>query len=80
MTSEQFVIWLKGFTEACNDFTATPEQWDRIKEELGNVNDNRSVSIGVGATGVLNITGRTDVTSLPKGTNITYTTKQQLND
>jgi hypothetical protein len=80
MTSSEFVIWLKGFTEACNDFTATPEQWDRIKEVLDEVSDNKGVSIGTGATGVLNISGRTDVTSLPKGTNITYTTKQQLND
>lgn len=39
MTSKEFVIWLKGFTEACNDFTATPKQWDRIKEELDKVND-----------------------------------------
>lgn len=80
MTSSEFVIWLKGFTEACNDFTATPEQWDRIKEVLDEVSDNKGVSIGVGGTGILNISGRTDVTSLPKGTNVTYTTKQQLND
>jgi hypothetical protein len=39
MTSRDFVIWLKGFTEACNDYTATPKQWDRIKEILENVED-----------------------------------------
>jgi hypothetical protein len=39
MTSRDFVIWLKGFTEACNDYTATPKQWDRIKEVLENVED-----------------------------------------
>ena len=39
MTSKEFVIWLKGFTEACNDFTATPKQWDRIKEVLDEVED-----------------------------------------
>ena len=39
MTSRDFVIWLKGFTEACNDFTATPKQWDRIKEVLEDVED-----------------------------------------
>ena len=39
MTSRDFVIWLKGFTEACNDFTATPKQWDRIKEVLDEVED-----------------------------------------
>jgi hypothetical protein len=39
MTSSEFVIWLKGFTEACNDFTATPKQWDRIKDVLNDVQD-----------------------------------------
>ena len=39
MDSKSFVIWLKGFTEACNDYTATPKQWDRIKEVLEDVED-----------------------------------------
>ena len=39
MTSYEFVIWLKGFTEACSDYTATPKQWDRIKEVLNEVED-----------------------------------------
>jgi hypothetical protein len=77
MTSDQFVIWFKGFIEACNDFAPTPKQWDSIKDKLDKVSISEGVSL---ATGVLNISGRTDVTSIPKGTNITYTTKQQLND
>lgn len=39
MTSPEFVIWLKGFMEACNDYTATPKQWDRIREVLYEVED-----------------------------------------
>ena len=39
MTSRDFTIWLKGFMEACNDYTATPKQWDRIKEVLEDVED-----------------------------------------
>lgn len=39
MTPRDFSIWLKGFMAACNDFTATPAQWDKIKEELGQVQD-----------------------------------------
>ncbi len=39
MTSQEFVIWMKGFMEACNDFTATPKQWDRIREVLYEVQD-----------------------------------------
>jgi hypothetical protein len=77
MTSNEFVIWFKGFVEACNDYAPTPKQWDSIKEELEKVSINERASL---ATGVLNVSGRTDVTSIPKGTNITYTTKQQLND
>jgi len=82
MTSSEFVIWLKGFVEACNEFAPTPKQWDSIKEELGKVSDNKGVSIGIGGTGFINTgTTRYDLTNLPSGTNITYTTsKQQLND
>lgn len=39
MTSAEFVVWMKGFMAACNDFTATPKQWDKIKEVLENVQD-----------------------------------------
>jgi hypothetical protein len=40
MTSKDFVIWLKGFSEACHEFHPTPKQWDRIKEVLEEVDDN----------------------------------------
>ena len=39
MTSKEFVIWLKGFTEGVHDFNITPKQWDLLKEELARVND-----------------------------------------
>jgi hypothetical protein len=38
MTPNEFVIWLKGFTQAANNFTLTPKQWDDIKEQLDKVN------------------------------------------
>jgi hypothetical protein len=50
MTSRDFVIWLRGFTEACNDFTATPKQWDRIKEVLEDVeeyDDNPGIDVEI---------------------------------
>jgi hypothetical protein len=37
MTPNEFVIWLKGFTQAANNFTCTPKQWDDIKEQLDKV-------------------------------------------
>ena len=40
MTSNEFVIWLRGFTTACNDYSPTPKQWDIIKETLDKVEDN----------------------------------------
>ena len=113
MTANEFVIWLKGFTEACNDLTATPKQWDRIKEVLDEVEDDQDIDeevddyrsntnpyppngtypgylyrdqiIGTISTQGADITftsssSNTSITYFPTNSNITYTTKQQLND
>jgi hypothetical protein len=40
MTSQEFVIWLKGFTEGVHEFNVTPKQWDILKERLSEVEDN----------------------------------------
>jgi hypothetical protein len=37
MTSNEFVIWLKGFAQAASNFTLTPKQWDDIREKLDKV-------------------------------------------
>jgi ribose 5-phosphate isomerase RpiB len=37
MTEKQFVVWLKGFTEACHHLNTTPAQWDKIVETLKTV-------------------------------------------
>ena len=37
MTPNEFVIWLKGFAQAANNFTLTPKQWDDVKEKLDKV-------------------------------------------
>lgn len=39
MTSKEFVIWLKGFTEGVHEYNVTPKQWDILKEKLETVND-----------------------------------------
>lgn len=81
MTEHEFIMWLKGFMEACNDFAPTPAQWDRIKEELGKLHKPISITTGTSGTTVFSSTPRWDLTNVPHGTNITYTTtKQQLND
>ena len=40
MNSADFVIWLKGFVSASNNYNLTPAGWDTLKEELSKVNDN----------------------------------------
>jgi hypothetical protein len=54
MTSKEFVIWLKGFTEGVHEFNITPKQWDYLKEKLAEVNDG--TPIGEGGWGTPNIT------------------------
>lgn len=37
MTPKEFVIWMKGFVKAANNFTLTPKQWDDLKDKLSDV-------------------------------------------
>jgi hypothetical protein len=37
MKSDEFVIWLRGFTQACHHLTATPAQWEKIIQTLETV-------------------------------------------
>lgn len=34
MTPEEFIIWLRGFAEAANEYNVTPKQWSIVKEKL----------------------------------------------
>ena len=40
MTSKEFVIWLKGFTDGVHEYNVTPKQWDHLKEVLEKVDDS----------------------------------------
>jgi len=40
MTSKEFIIWLKGFTEGVHEYNITPKQWDLLKEKLAEVDNN----------------------------------------
>jgi hypothetical protein len=44
MTSKEFVLWLKGFTEGVHEFNITPKQWDTLKEKLAEVKDDNTLS------------------------------------
>jgi len=40
MTSQEFITWLKGFTEGVHEYNVTPKQWDLLKSKLEEVDDN----------------------------------------
>jgi hypothetical protein len=73
MTSKEFIIWLKGFTEGVHDFNITPKQWDLLKEKLAEVNDQPySISVGTGGFGT---------PTFATGSNwVFYNTTQNLNN
>jgi hypothetical protein len=47
MTSKEFVLWLKGFTEGAHEFNVTPKQWDILKEKLAEVKDEPTESFPI---------------------------------
>jgi hypothetical protein len=56
MTSKEFVLWLKGFTDGVHEFNITPKQWDILKEKLAEVKDEEKIGtpIGIGGWGTPN--------------------------
>ena len=48
MTSKEFVIWFKGFTEGVHEFAITPKQWDYLKEKLAEVKDEETMGTPIG--------------------------------
>ena len=41
MTSNEFVVWLKGFVAASNNYNLTPVAWDELKMKLNEVDNNK---------------------------------------
>jgi len=48
MTSNEFVLWLKGFTEGVHEFNITPKQWDILKDKLAEVKDEQPIGFPFG--------------------------------
>lgn len=48
MTSKEFVLWLKGFTEGVHEYAITPKQWDYLKEKLAEVSDETPIGFPFG--------------------------------
>jgi hypothetical protein len=42
MSDEQFVIWLRGFSEAVRT-TPSVDQWERVKEKLSSVQEHAPI-------------------------------------
>ena len=69
MTSKNFIIWLKGFTEGVHQYNITPVQWETLKEQLAKVDDN-TIPMG----GVITDHNTFKITTHPGYGCITYTT------
>jgi hypothetical protein len=55
MTSKEFVLWLKGFTEGVHEFNITPKQWDLLKDKLAEVKDEEPlIATAIGGWGTPN--------------------------
>jgi hypothetical protein len=48
MTSKEFILWLKGFSEGVHEYNITPKQWDIVKEKLAEVKDEPTPSFPFG--------------------------------
>jgi hypothetical protein len=48
MTSKEFILWLKGFSEGVHEYNITPKQWDIVKEKLAEVKDEPTPSLPFG--------------------------------
>jgi hypothetical protein len=48
MTSKEFILWLKGFTEGVHEFNITPKQWDLLKDKLAEVKDETPIGFPFG--------------------------------
>ena len=69
MTSDNFILWLRGFASAVGDDYPTSIQWDIIKEQLDRVKNTNfggyTISTNMGGvygTTTTTLEGRTDVT------------------
>lgn len=56
MTSKEFILWLKGFSEGVHEYNITPKQWDIVKEKLAEVKDEPTQSIPFGVPNTSPIT------------------------
>lgn len=66
----EFVLWLKGLIAGAPKYQPNPEQWKAIKDAV------EQIDLGGAKVDPSN----TSITYLKNNTDVTYTTKEQLND
>ena len=47
MTSNEFVLWLQGFTQGVHEYNITPKQWDALKDTLATVKDEPTLTFPI---------------------------------
>ena len=73
MTSQEFIIWLKGFTEGVHEYNVTPKQWDLLKAKLAEVSDEPIRTSGYIAPYLFTTGSSTFAIGSFPNTTITYT-------
>jgi len=44
MSNQEFIDWLRGFSEGVHHYNLTPKQWDGLKEKLSKVRKKSKMS------------------------------------
>jgi hypothetical protein len=72
MTSKEFILWLKGFTEGVHEFNVTPKQWDTLKNKLAEVKDETPIGFPFGTPNTAPIQTLPHITPSPTYPNRPY--------
>jgi hypothetical protein len=72
MTSKEFVLWLKGFTDGVHEFNITPKQWDILKDKLAEVKDETPTGFPFGVPNTAPIQTLPHITPSPTYPNRPY--------
>ena len=78
MTSKDFIIWLKGFTEGVHQYNITPVQWETLKEQLNKVSDEPARTSSYGSITFTSGSNGTAISTNPFPSFTITSTNQEL--
>lgn len=67
MTSQEFVVWLKGFMKATNPYDIKSSHWYDILEELKKVDDSMQSNANPTKSGTVKMNGANTTYTYPVG-------------